>query len=510
MAGRARQFAGRLGAVRAMGLQRRTIAASAPGKQSTTDIATLFVTGNHFTRRPTPMGGDADQGRRHTKGVVSWYKPDLLGGNHEFKAGVDHLWTWFDDGLPWPRQPGSATSCGSTTACRSRSPRRTRRSKGRTTSNYLGVYGQDSWTLARRLTLNLGLRVEHDTAYAPAQCREAAPFAAAQCWDEIRLVTFNSVAPRVHVAFDIMGDGKTVIKGGYGRFNQLRELMPDLTSINPNVDRDDDLGLARQQRQQAVRPRRGQPRSERAGLPVDRGHHASASVNPNEKQPKTDEFSLTFERELVANTAVRGDRASIRATSIHTRCPRSAATGSTPFRSRISIRGPMAGSARPTIRASRSPTTSIPPSLGGAAFAKTMFVNNPAADANYKTFEIAVTKRPAQGWQLGASYTSTWVGRPDHVRHLGLGARQRDAVGLVPPVPHESQRGLQHGQQDAGVAGQDVGCVQPAVRDSGVGELRYPERGAAGSAGALYRRPTIRSIALNVEPHRHLLPPQHP
>ena len=28
-------------------------------------------------------------------------------------------------------------------------------------------------------------------------------------------------------------------------------------------------------------------------------------VNPNEKQPKTDEFSLTFERELFANTAVR-------------------------------------------------------------------------------------------------------------------------------------------------------------------------------------------------------------
>jgi hypothetical protein len=78
------------------------------------------------------------------------------------------------------------------------------------------VYGQDSWTLARRLTINLGLRVEHDTAYAPAQCREAAPFAAAQCWTRFNLVTFNSVAPRAHLAFDVMGDGKTVIKGGMG------------------------------------------------------------------------------------------------------------------------------------------------------------------------------------------------------------------------------------------------------------------------------------------------------
>ena len=30
-----------------------------------------------------------------------------------------------------------------------------------------------------------------------------------------------------------------------------------------------------------------------------------AVPNPNEKMPKTDEFSLTFERELMANWAVR-------------------------------------------------------------------------------------------------------------------------------------------------------------------------------------------------------------
>ncbi len=117
--------------------------------------------------------------------------------------------------------------------------------KGLNYSNYIGVYGQDSWTLARRVTLNLGLRFEHESAYAPEQCREASAFATAQCFDEFHLKTFNSVAPRAHIAFDVMGDGKTVLKGGYGRFNQLRELQPDVTSINLNGPGDDDLGLAR-------------------------------------------------------------------------------------------------------------------------------------------------------------------------------------------------------------------------------------------------------------------------
>jgi hypothetical protein len=285
----------------------------------------------------------------------------------------------------------------------------------------------------RRLTLNLGLRVEHDAAHAPAQCREAARFAAAQCFEEFHLVTFNSLAPRAHAAFDVMGDGKTVLKGGYGRFNQLRELQPDLTNINRNGPttttwdwHDTNGNRLYDDGEVNLDPNGPDFRSI-----VAIGSPTLGVVNPNEKQPQSDEFSATLERELLANTALR-------VTGVYTRNVNTYVLSeiSRDGRYTIPIVNPDPGSDG-RLGTGDDPGGSVtyyeyPAGLAGASFASTMFANSPAADANFKTFEIALIRRPSQGWQVGVSYSSTWQHTPINCSDTSTGLGNTNSTVWYP------------------------------------------------------------------------------
>jgi len=469
-----------------------------PGRQSTRDIATQFVTGNHFIQGANANGRRADQGRRHTKGALTWFRPGLLGGNHEFKVGVDHLFSWWDDGYRTP-QPGASYQLLFNNGVPFQIDTTNAPVTGQNRGRYLGVYAQDSWTFARRLTLDVGLRIEREEAYAPAQCREAGPFAAARCWDEIRLVTFNSLAPRAHAAFDRTGDGRTVLKGGYGRFNQLRELNPDLTNINQNVfsittwDWHDRNGNRQYDPGEVNLDPNGPDFRSITGT-------ALGVVNPSEKQPKTDEFSLTFEREVVSNTAVR-------VTGVYARNFNAYALAQTSRDGEYTIPitnldpGPdgRLGTADDTGRSFTY--FEYPAALGGAAFAGTMFVNDSSQNTNYRTFEVAVMKRPAQGWQLGASYTSTWADVPISCGTSGSG------LGSGTPVVWATSRCLRNPNVAFNTADR---TREWQTKLSGAYNLPYGilvsgnydiRSGAPQARQVVFTGGrTIRSIALNVEP----------
>ena len=81
------------------------------------------------------------------------------------------------------------------------------------------IFAQDSWRVSRKLTLNYGLRydVEITPLFAAATPLNTAAENALGVREGIPRDN-NNVAPRVGIAWNPKGDGKTVFRAGYGLF----------------------------------------------------------------------------------------------------------------------------------------------------------------------------------------------------------------------------------------------------------------------------------------------------
>jgi hypothetical protein len=99
-------------------------------------------------------------------------------------------------------------------------------------STAVGIFAQDQWTV-KKLTLNLGVRYDSFNASVPAHHLPAGPFVPARDFPAVSNVPdWRNVNPRLGVAYDVFGNGKTAVKVSLGKYVQA-DGMPRRNTFNP-------------------------------------------------------------------------------------------------------------------------------------------------------------------------------------------------------------------------------------------------------------------------------------
>ena len=231
----------------------------------------------------------------------SWYKGNLK-GTHNFKFG-------FEAGKAYNSYIYKVTG-GINEILNSGGPNQdfiVAYNSPTTQKNYFSdasFYLQDTWTVTRRLTLDLGLRYDHFNTYYPAQKsdpNETYPqlFLPAAFPASGNLVNWNTVSPRIGVAFDPAGRGTSVLRFSYGRFYKMQGTGLAETS-NP-------VGLASKtytwNNTSGTSGSGVPPLSEwlpqgAATVPVSASGGTSTHINTNMSRPYSEQISAGYQKQL--------------------------------------------------------------------------------------------------------------------------------------------------------------------------------------------------------------------
>ncbi|HEX9984585.1 MAG TPA: TonB-dependent receptor [Thermoanaerobaculia bacterium] len=154
----------------------------------------------------------------------------FLAGNHNFKAGVDALWMSIDN--LFPRNRGGVYRYPSVQRFLDNQPNQFQQGFGEgggLTSweqNTYGFFAQDSWRPVQKLTLDYGLRYDFQTIPVPERNVYPNRPEFIENFQEDR----NNWAPRLGFAYDLLGTGSSVIRGGVGKFYNY---LPSILLSNP-------------------------------------------------------------------------------------------------------------------------------------------------------------------------------------------------------------------------------------------------------------------------------------
>jgi hypothetical protein len=98
----------------------------------------------------------------------------------------------------------------------------------------LGLFAQDQWNLGR-LTVNAGARFDNPRAGYPDQVRPTTTWVRQEFAIQAKtVVTWYDIQPRLGLAYDLFGTGKTALKGSVSRYGK-RESTDRAQAVNPAI-----------------------------------------------------------------------------------------------------------------------------------------------------------------------------------------------------------------------------------------------------------------------------------
>jgi hypothetical protein len=349
------------------------------------------------------------------RGTATWFQPDGPAGKHEIKAGFDLHWTSAERSQ-LPRGPIGNYTLEFNRGVADRIILLNSPVYPDTPMQFTHLYVQDSWNVGRKLTLNLGARFAHETAVIPEQCREAAEAPShitfpAECYERQEMPAYNSLAPRLHGAYDLFGNARTVIKGGWARYYHMRS-SDDLQIANKNT-----ISQARYRWRDLNGNRDydpGEVNLDPNGADfIDRTLRGIGSafgggiINPDTTQRYQDELLLSVEQQLSADWGVR-------VTGVHAEAKNQwrLANALRPYEAH-NIPVPNLDPGPDGVLGTADDTGNVityydyPASLAGLAFQQPWLVNDDRANSSFNTVEFQVARRYAENWQFRASYSAT-------------------------------------------------------------------------------------------------------
>lgn len=166
--------------------------------------------------------------RQGVNATLSHFAEDFIGGDHDFKIGVQYAkgkaqsqagynagvvysdYTYYYYGTPYLYQYKYEFAPYTYGA----------------ESNHVGVFLDDTWSIGDRLTLNIGFRYDYSKGWIPDMPELLVGPPPDYTWTESSvmvpgkpdLVKFNVFSPRFGFAYKLTADGKTLLRGNIGRY----------------------------------------------------------------------------------------------------------------------------------------------------------------------------------------------------------------------------------------------------------------------------------------------------